>query len=109
LHRQGSSNAYALALAATELMRITHRLGGIQPDVPQELVYLILALGAIPCEAMHIEGFTNALSDRHARVQRSMRILENNLNLATHSAQWRAGKFRDVLAVKNDLAAADRS
>ena len=81
LQCQGARNANALALAAGKLMRIAARVILLHAHAAQRLDHALKALRA-RADAMHQQALANALAHRHARVQRGVRILKDNLHVA---------------------------
>src|SRR5258708_39663688 len=53
---------------------------------------------------MHLERLTDDVSDRHARVQRRVRVLEDHLHPAAHLAHLLAAELRVLDAVELHLA-----
>ncbi len=63
-------------------------------------LFLFLALS----HAVHFERLADNLADIHARVERSKRILENDLHLAAHQAQLLALQLHQISSVEHDFA-----
>ena len=97
-------DADALALAARELVRIAR--GGVctEPDQLEQLGHAGAALGPA-AEAMDQQRLLDARADPHARIERGVRVLKDDLHVAPASAQgfWR--QTQQVLAVEQELAA----
>ncbi len=51
-----------------------------------------------------LEGLPDDVADRHARVQRGVRVLEHHLDVAADGLQRAPGQLGDVLALVEDLA-----
>jgi hypothetical protein len=51
------------------------------------------------------QRFANYLSDTHARIKRSKRILKDHLHLAALRAQFRSRQCEQIASCKEDLAA----
>ena len=101
IYRQRPRYAYTLALAAAELMRITVGMFAHQPHTVQQLIYppaLFLLRFKI---GMKIQSFTYYVHNRHARIERSIRVLEYHLHLFAVWQQFLFGKVAYVLPVKN--------
>ena len=80
LHDDGTSHADTLTLTAGELVRITRRMLRNKAYHFQNFVnffvYILFVL-----YALYNKAFGNDISDRHTRIQRCDRILEDHLNL----------------------------
>src|SRR5215510_12228214 len=76
-------DAYPLSLTARQFMRIAQRHIGEQPDQLQQLGYprLDLRLGQ---DAVHAHRLGDDLTDGHARVERGVGVLEDDLHLLAH-------------------------
>jgi hypothetical protein len=97
-----TGEADALALPAGELMWEPVRVLGAQAHRAQELVDAAAALTP-PVETVHAQRLRNDLAHRHARIERRVWILEDDLQLAAHVAHAAAAPIRDVLAVEDEL------
>src|SRR4249920_773217 len=95
-------DADALPLAARELMWEAVRVLGREPDRAQELLHSAIPL-ASAVEAMDPERLGDDVPDRHARVQRGVRILEDDLDVPPDRPHLPALQPRDVLTVEDDL------
>ena len=83
VEREGARDADPLPLPAGELVREAVRVLRAEPDRPQEL------LDATPpflpaVEPVDPERLADDLAHRHARVERRVRILEHDLDVAPH-------------------------
>ena len=56
-------------------------------------------------DMMDVQAFHHRFADRHARVERGIRILENDLHVAAHDLQFLGLEGEDILAVEMDRAA----
>ena len=92
-----------LALAARELVREAVRVFGAEAHRAQQLVDPAATLTAL-VEVVHAQRLRHDLAHRHARVERCVRILEDDLQLAPHFAHAATAEVGDVLAVEKDLA-----
>ena len=84
VEREGASDADALALTARELVRVAVRVMAVQPDERQQL------FDTRPVIAGHLvddERLRDRGADRHAGIERRVRILEHDLHLASQPAQ----------------------
>ena len=88
LNRQRARNADALALATGELVRIAQRVLRCQPNSVQQIGHP-LALVAT-AQAVQRQRFHQRLAHRHARVQRRIRVLKDDL----HGTPLRAQRHR---------------
>ena len=61
----------------------------------------VLPLGQL----VHLQRLADDVARRHARVQRAVGVLEDELHAAVHGAHAAALELRQVLAVEEDLAA----
>src|SRR5579864_4608165 len=84
IQRERARDPDALPLAARELVREPVRMLGRQADRAQQLA--------------------DDVAHRHARIQRRIRILENDLELAANRPHLLAREPRDVAPVEDDLA-----
>src|SRR4029079_6051566 len=103
VQRERAREADALSLAARELVREAVRMLRAQADRAQQLVDAALAFLSL-VELVHPERLGDDLAHRHARVERRVGILENDLQLAADVAHPAAAEARDVLTVEDDLA-----
>ena len=104
VERERARDADALALAARELVREPVRMLGREADGAQQLVDALLALVAAVA-AVDAQRLADDVAHGHARVQRRVRVLEDDLHLAPHVAHLAAVERRDVAAVEEDLPA----
>src|SRR5439155_286217 len=88
----------ALALAARELVREPVCVLGAETDGAEQLVDSLTAADAV--EAVYAKRLRDDLAHRHPRIQRRVRILEDDLQLAAHVAHSPAAVPGDVLAVE---------
>src|SRR5713226_1461506 len=103
-HRQRAGDADPLALAAAEFVRIPSRLRGVQAHGLQQHRDLFPAGRRVGGEFVDVDGFADDLFDRHARVQRSVRVLEDHLKLAAARTKFRAAQPADLIAGKKNVA-----
>src|SRR5258708_3579518 len=97
---QGTSNSDALALAPAKFVRVTIRVRSIQPDVFKQSVNPAPAHNCADSKPVDVQGFPDAFSYRHARIERTIWILKNNLELPPTGAQLGTSQCRDILAIK---------
>jgi len=102
LDRQRARDADALALPAGKFMRITLRINRVEADVLKQFKNPFLPRGLAVGQFVDVQRLADDLLDRHARIERAVRILKNHLELAPSRTQFRAAHFQDVLAVERD-------
>ena len=102
LQRQGTGDADTLALAAGELVRITIDERRIETH---DLRAGTRRAPARPAHAPYCgsTGLADDLTDRHARIQARIGILEDHLHAPPHLAQILTLERDQVLAVKIDV------
>ena len=85
VQRERARDADALPLAARELVREPVRVLGRQADDAQQLLDALLTP---PCPVLPVDAHRLAddVAHRHARIQRRVRILEDDLDLPAHVA-----------------------
>jgi len=90
-------------------MRIAPRVVAPETDGLQVVADALVAnrplTPAVGLVALGQEAFADDVTDRHSWVQRSVRILEDDLHAASHLLQVVALKGQDILAVHRDGAA----
>src|SRR5476651_1477848 len=95
---QRPRDANTLPLPARKLMRITFGVTGLQPDRAQQIGYTMLECSPFR-ETMQRDRLANDLPHRHARIQRSKRVLKDDLHLTAQTPHGLSAKMRDVLAL----------
>src|ERR1700722_18574788 len=93
---------HAPPLPAAELMRISLRMDGVETDRPKQVRDALLPRHRTFRQLMYIDGLADDLPDRRARIQRTVRVLENHLEPAPAFAQFRAAEPRDVFAFEEN-------
>ena len=88
-------DADALLLPAGELVRIAVDEALAEPDGFHQLADALALLFARG-EAERLDRLGDDLPDRHARIERRVRILEDHLHVLPRAAQLRAGQLRNV-------------
>ena len=103
LQRKCTGNADTLTLTAGELMRIAVDVLGVQSDNVQQLADALdtLLLGT---HAMNGHGLGDDLADGHAGIQRSIRILEDKLHLATHVLDLMLAHLGNIFTLEEHFA-----
>nr|WP_236637981.1 hypothetical protein [Mangrovicoccus ximenensis] len=103
IDRDRPGDADALALAAAELVRITAEMFVAEPDQPQQFRDARRPVGGGQRQVQP-ERLVEHLADRHARVQRGIRVLEHHLQAAVHARELPRVEPPDIVAVQHDLA-----
>ncbi len=84
-------------------MRIPIRVIRLQPDESQQ--FLDPRLGLAPlCDLVDRKGLADDVADGHPRIERRVRVLEDDLHLLTQLANLFAAELVDVASVEDDLA-----
>ena len=99
IDRERPGDADPLALAARELVRIAPRMLGQQADDGQKLAGALLALG-LGVQAVHGHRLDQDLAHGHARIERGVGVLEDDLHVAAHLAQRLLVEVRDLVALE---------
>src|SRR6266540_2229873 len=103
VERERAREADPLPLSAGELVRETVRMLRAQADDAQELRYALLELGPAH-ELVDAQRLPDDLANRHARVERRVGILEDDLHLSPNVTHAPAAQAGDVLSVEHDPA-----
>src|SRR6516225_4370650 len=103
-NRQGASNSDALALTAGELMWISPHMIGVEPHGFEQLDDSVHELPMGLHQAMNGQRLAYDRADCHARIERGIRILENDLHVAAQRPQLGPVERRDVRTLKPHLA-----
>ena len=100
---QRTRNADALTLAARKFMRKAIQRAAWQANTVQHFSDLLACLGA-GFSAMDHHRFSDDILDSHARIERAIGVLENDLHGPAKFTHRRAAKPRDFLPLKADIA-----
>src|SRR5207253_9347209 len=92
-----ASQADSLTLTSAELMRIALEVRRVEADEMKELGDPLAPPPAV-AQAVDDERLLDDLSRAHARIERRVRILKDDLHVAPRLTQAPAGKGQDVLA-----------
>ncbi len=84
VERQRAGDADALALPAGELVRVALGVLGAQADGLEQLEDALLALG-LGADAVDAQRLADDVAHAHARVQRGVRVLEDDLHVAAQA------------------------
>ena len=95
-------DAHALALAPRELVRIPLRRRGRQPDLREQLLDAGLEGDARRREVMDHQRLGDRGADRHPRIERRVRVLEDHLHALAHRAQIALRQLRDLPVFEPD-------
>jgi hypothetical protein len=99
--RQRARNPNALALPAREFVRVSRRMVARQPHQPHELPHARPPLRP-PADPVHLERLLENFPNRHPRIERGERVLEDDLHALPEPPQRLALKLRDVLSAEPD-------
>src|SRR5260370_885981 len=94
----------ALALAAGELVRITPHIIRPQADGLEQIHDALFKLPPGFRQLVNDQGLANDRADVHARIERRIRVLKDNLDVAAQDAKLGRLQRSDILAFKMDLA-----
>ena len=103
VERECPRDTDSLSLSTRELVGKAVSVLGTQADGPKELLHATTALGAT-VELVDPKRLGDDLAHRHPRVQRRVRVLEDDLDVASDRTHLAARKRCDVLAVEDDPA-----
>src|SRR5450759_4409172 len=104
VERQGAGDADTLALPARELVRVALGVLGAEPDGLEQLEDALLALG-LGADVVDLERLADDVAHAHARVQRGVRVLEDDLHVAAQPLHLGPRGGHDVDALEADLSA----
>ena len=100
---QSPGDADALALTTAEFVGIAARIVASQPDVIEVVADALIANAALAPAVLVVglghESFADDVADRHARIQRSDGVLEDDLDAPAETLQVGTTLAEDVLAV----------
>ena len=94
LERERPGDADPLALAAGELVRIAPGVVAAQADDLERVLDLLVALPCRSLIALGEQALADDVADRHPRVQRPERVLEDDLHPAAQRPQLVVGHRR---------------
>ena len=86
--RQRPRNANALALAATELMRVPSRHFGLESDLLEKRGDRTPPVGRRHLTKVDLQCFADDFAAGHTRIQRTVGILKNHLHLPAHWTEF---------------------
>src|SRR6266700_3297509 len=96
-------NGDALALAAGEFMRITARQARLEADKPQKLVHPLRA-ARWRDDVVQRKRLGENLPDGHARIERGIGVLEDELCVAAQRPELTLLEGRDISTVETDAS-----
>ncbi len=105
LQRESPGDADALPLAARELVRVAVDEVGVQPDPLQQVARPGGSLLGRHDVGVDLPGLRDDVADGHPRVQRGVRVLEDDLDVAAQPPQVLALEVGDVVALVEHPAA----
>jgi len=103
IQSQRASDPDALPLAATEFVGIAPHGSGIESHNLQEFDDAIFSFGSLK-SFVNREGLSNYRSNPHARIKGRVRILEDDLHIASTTTEIFSAEFQQVDAVKSDFS-----
>ena len=101
VHHQRAGDAQPLALAAAELVRVTFHRTGVHAHQLQQAAGLVQRL--VAPHAVVARAFDHGLGHGAPRVERAVRVLEDDLHAAAQRAQRAGGQPGDVVTAELDL------
>ena len=104
LEGERPGDADALALATGELVRVALGHAGVERHLVQQLGHAGAGGGAAAADAVHQQRFGDDLAHGHARVERAVRVLEDDLDGAAQGAERAAVHGSEASAADADLA-----
>ena len=103
LDRERARDRDALALAAGKFVGVAARKARLEPDQPQQFLDPRAAFVRWH-EVMQHQRLAEDLGDRHARVERGVRVLEDDLRLPAERAQCVGVEAEQVTPFETDAA-----
>ena len=100
-----TSNTNALALTTRELMRVAIDVLGVKTYHIKQATDVINTLFSRWHSPMNKQRLRNKLANGHTRVERCIRILENELHIAAHFLKTSLVKLTYILAIKHNFTA----
>ena len=101
VHHQGAGDDHALALPARELVRIAEGVVPRQPGRLQRRLDACLAVGRIRGQPVDLERLGDEVVDRLLRVERLVRVLEDDLDASPVRAERRVPHRVETSAPSN--------
>ena len=79
-----------------------------QADLGEQCINALLAVRSASAQTQCQQTFFQRVADAHPRIQRSIRVLKNNLHIASPGTQGLAIQRQKIAAAQNDLATGRR-
>jgi hypothetical protein len=98
--RERAGDADALALAAGELVRVAVGEVGVEADDVEQVLHLLAAVALRGHLGVDLERLADDVADRHARVERGVRVLQHDLDLPAQRLEVLPAPAEHVLAVE---------
>ena len=102
-HGQGSVDGNTLPLAPGEVFRILPNSRWIKTDHSHKLARPVTSSGCGSLESVNQHALGDELLSCHARIETGVRVLEDHLDFASETLQFRPLGPEDVNAVIGDL------
>ncbi len=104
VERQRAGDADALTLPAGELMRVAAQHGGVQLDSAHDVCGQVLPAGFAVAQAVHLHDLGQHAADGEPRIERGVRVLEDDLHVTPHRAQLGRAQADQLPAFKHGAA-----
>jgi len=104
LDRDRTGDADALALAAGKFVRVAAQMIGFEIDFFEQGGCPIASVAAIGANFLNYHRLGQRRFDRHSWVERTVRVLEDDLHPASHASQGAGAQLGHIDTVKMDLA-----
>src|SRR3984893_13486377 len=104
IERKRARNADTLALAARHLVRIAVGKIRIEAADREQLAHPLSAARGIGLDGVHLHRLGDDATDLHARIERAVGVLKDDLDASTQREQLFVSKLGEVEAVIDDLA-----
>ena len=102
-NRKRTGDADTLTLTTRELVRIALAMSGRKANDLEQLLCLLQTL-ALAHLGVNKQRLANNVLHLHARIERSVRILEHHLHLGAQRTNLLLGELRHVFALKENLS-----
>jgi len=103
LNAKRSCDADALALTSGKLVWVAPSVGRIQADFFQQCCDACRDL-TFGCQVVDLDSFSDGSPDRHPRIERAVRVLEDDLHAPAKLAEFLSPEAEDVDVIKQRLA-----
>ncbi|MFN2267121.1 MAG: hypothetical protein ABR533_02510, partial [Desulfonatronovibrio sp.] len=85
-----------------ELVRVALHIIGRQPHLLKKIGHPGLLLGMAPVPEMNLQGLRDNAENRHTRIQRTERILKDDLKQIACLAMSKRGEYGSITLASND-------